>query len=86
MFDNRIISQDEYMELLEKSFDARRGSVIDISAPVYILGRLPIIGYNRVLLFDHCEYCGGRKLTPHKFCASCGAPVLPELGWIYHED
>ena len=79
MFDNRIISQDEYMELLEKSFDARRGSVIDISAPVYILGRLPIIGYNRVLLFDHCEYCGGRTLDKRDCCTQCGAPALRDF-------
>jgi hypothetical protein len=81
---NAIITIDEFTELATKQAPCSAWPLF--SGPIFIAGKLAIAGSSRILLFDHCEYCGGRELEHSRFCASCGAPVLPEFGWIYRED
>jgi hypothetical protein len=74
--DNKIISPEQWYDMLYSS------DVLSLGAGVYyFMGREVVMGDNRVLLYDHCEYCGGYRLDQGRFCVSCGAPVLPEFAW-----
>ena len=69
--DNRIITVEQWYGMLSNL------DVLSLGAGVYyFMGREVVMGDHRVLLFDHCEYCGGRTLDKRDCCTQCGAPAL----------
>jgi hypothetical protein len=74
--DNEII---EYRDWDWWGMPAALLFVVGCGGAVSYKGRRIVRGNNRVLLFDHCEYCGGRTLDKRDCCTQCGAPALRDF-------
>jgi len=79
--ENQIVSVRKFVELLKGDlpFHPRLGNVVSF------MGKRVVYGDDRVLLFDHCEYCGQRAhaLDHNECCTHCGAPALRDNYGLY---